>query len=72
MILGVDSTSGFCFCNRDRVDGQWRVVSAQTPDEGGVSFDGGGQEVLQSIFVPYMADAPFSLTLAAEWVAAYE
>ena len=43
------------------------VVCAQTPDEGGVSFDGGGQEVLQSIFVPYMANAPFSLTLAAEW-----
>lgn len=42
-------------------------VYAQTPDEGGVSFDGGGQEVLQSIFVPYMANAPFSLTLAAEW-----
>jgi hypothetical protein len=42
-------------------------VHAQTPDEGGVSFDGGGQEVLQSIFVPYMANAPFSLTLAAEW-----
>jgi len=44
-----------------------RVVCAQTPDEGGVSFDGGGEEVLQSIFVPFMAHAPFSLTLAAEW-----
>ena len=44
-----------------------RGVCAQTPDEGGVSFDGGGQEVLQSIFVPFMAHAPFSLTLAAEW-----
>ena len=44
-----------------------RVISAQTPDEGGVTFDGGGQEVLQSIFVPYMANAPFSLTLTAEW-----
>jgi len=43
------------------------VVSAQTPDEGGVSFDGGGQEILQSIFVPYIANRPFSLTLAAEW-----
>jgi hypothetical protein len=42
-------------------------VHAQAPDEGGVSFDGGGQEVLQSIFVPFMANAPFSLTLAAEW-----
>ena len=44
-----------------------RVVCAQTPDEGGVSFDGGGEEVLQSIFVPFMAHAPFSLTLTAEW-----
>jgi hypothetical protein len=43
------------------------VGCAQTPDEGGVTFDGGGQEVLQSIFVPFMANAPFSLTLAAEW-----
>lgn len=44
-----------------------RVVCAQTPDDGGVSFDGGGQEILESIFVPFMAHAPFSLTLAAEW-----
>src|ERR1035438_8595529 len=43
------------------------VVCAQTPDEGGVTFDGGGQEVLQSIFVPFMANAPFSLTVTAEW-----
>jgi hypothetical protein len=43
------------------------LVFGQTPDEGGVSFDGGGQEVLQSIFVPYIAHAPFSLTLTAEW-----
>ncbi len=52
--LVVALTSGVCVC-------------AQTPDEGGVSFDGGGQEVLQSIFVPYIPNAPFSLTLAAEW-----
>jgi len=44
-----------------------RVVCAQTQDDGGVGFDGGGQEVLESIFVPYIAHAPFSLTLAAEW-----
>ena len=43
------------------------VVCGQTPDEGGVTFDGGGEEVLQSIFVPFMANAPFSLTVAAEW-----
>jgi hypothetical protein len=44
-----------------------RVVCAQSPDEGGVTYDGGGEEVLQSIFVPFMAHAPFSLTLTAEW-----
>jgi hypothetical protein len=43
------------------------VAFAQTPDEGGVSFDGGGSEVLESIFVPLMPHAPFSMTLAAEW-----
>ena len=32
-----------------------------------VQPDGGGQEVLQSIFVPLLAHAPFSLTLATEW-----
>jgi hypothetical protein len=31
-------------------------------------YDGGGQEVLQSIFVPYLPNAPFSLTLSAEWI----
>jgi hypothetical protein len=44
-----------------------RVVCAQAQDDGGVAFDGGGQEILESIFVPYIAHAPFSLTLAAEW-----
>jgi hypothetical protein len=44
-----------------------RAAFAQTPDEGGVSFDGGGSEVLESIFVPYLPHAPFSMTLAAEW-----
>jgi hypothetical protein len=45
-----------------------RVARPQSPDEGGVSFDGGGHEILESIFVPYVANAPFSMTLAAEWV----
>lgn len=38
-------------------------------EDGGVSVqgDGGGEEVLQSINVPTVAGAPFSLTLAAEW-----
>jgi len=44
-----------------------RLARAQTPDEGGVSFDGGGHEILESIFVPYLPHAPFSMTLAAEW-----
>jgi hypothetical protein len=44
-----------------------QAVRAQTSDEGGVSFDGGGQEILQSIVVPAIPNAPFSLTLAAEW-----
>jgi hypothetical protein len=43
-----------------------RMLRAQ--DDGGVATtDGGGQEVLQSIFVPFLAHAPFSLTLATEW-----
>jgi hypothetical protein len=44
-----------------------RVAGAQSPDEGGVSFDGGGHEILESIFVPYLPNAPFSMVLAAEW-----
>jgi hypothetical protein len=43
------------------------VVQAQ--DDGStLVMDGGSDEVLQSIFVPYIAHAPFSLTLATEWV----
>jgi hypothetical protein len=43
------------------------VVQAQ--DDGSMPpTDGGGQEVLQSLFVPFIAHAPFSLTLATEWV----
>jgi len=41
---------------------------AQAQDDGStLVLDGGGQEVLQSIFVPYMPNAPFSLTLETEW-----
>lgn len=44
-----------------------RVARAQ--DDGNIAAsDGGGQEVLQSIFVPLIAHAPFSLTLGTEWV----
>jgi hypothetical protein len=42
-----------------------RAVWAQ--DDGNVTTDGGGEEILQSIFVPMIAHAPFSLTLATEW-----
>jgi hypothetical protein len=41
---------------------------APTPDnDGGVSFDNHGQELLESITVPSIPNAPFSLTLATEW-----
>ena len=43
------------------------IAYAQTQEDGGVSSDGGGQEILESIFVPYIPHAPFSLTLTAEW-----
>ena len=42
--------------------------AARAQDDGStLILDGGGQEVLQSIFVPYMPNAPFSLTLETEW-----
>jgi hypothetical protein len=41
-------------------------VQAQD-DANTAASDGGGQEILQSIFVPLIAHAPFSLTLATEW-----
>ncbi|HEX7158980.1 MAG TPA: hypothetical protein VF214_08205 [Edaphobacter sp.] len=41
---------------------------AQAQDDGStLVLDGGGEEILQSIFVPYIQHAPFSLTLATEW-----
>ncbi|RXH55818.1 hypothetical protein [Granulicella sibirica] len=44
------------------------AIGARAQEDGGsASGDGGGQEVLESIFVPYVAHAPFSLTLATEW-----
>jgi hypothetical protein len=58
----------------------WRVVFAVAIVLGGgdhaaraqddastAATDGGGQEILQSIFVPLIPHAPFSLTLATEW-----
>jgi hypothetical protein len=43
-----------------------RMVQAQG-DASPPATDGGGQEVLQSVFVPLLANAPFSLTLTTEW-----
>jgi hypothetical protein len=43
-----------------------RAVQAQD-DASTAATDGGGQEILQSIFVPLIPHAPFSLTLATEW-----
>lgn len=40
---------------------------AAAQEDGGVSYDNRGQELLESVFVPSTAHAPFSLTLATEW-----
>ena len=40
---------------------------AQTQRDGGIGVDGQGREVLESIHVPPIPHAPFSLTLATEW-----
>ena len=40
---------------------------AAAQEDGGVSYDNHGQELLESVFVPALAYAPFSLTLATEW-----
>ena len=42
-------------------------LRAQEVVDGGVSFDNHGQELLESLSVPPVANAPFSLTLATEW-----
>ena len=48
----------------------WCGRATAQEDGGGVipGYDGGGHEVLQSIFLPYVKNAPFSMKLAAEWV----
>lgn len=40
---------------------------AQTQSDGGIGVDGQGNQVLESIHVPPIAGAPFSLTLSTEW-----
>lgn len=43
--------------------------AARAQEDGGTSAtDGGGQEILESINVPTMPNAPFSLMLGTEWV----
>lgn len=47
---------------------QGTCATAQAKDDSStVVTDGGGQEILESIFVPPVAHAPFSLMLATEW-----
>ena len=41
--------------------------SVHAQDDGGVGHDSRGNEVLESIYIPNLAHAPFSLTLNAEW-----
>jgi hypothetical protein len=41
-------------------------TAARAQDDGGTT-DGGGQEILESIFIPPIQHAAFSLTLATEW-----
>ena len=43
------------------------TASAQTPQDGGIGLDGKGNQVLESIHVPPVPGAPFSLVLATEW-----
>ena len=42
-------------------------LHAQEVQDGGVSFDNHGQELLESLSIPPIPNAPFSLTLATEW-----
>jgi hypothetical protein len=43
------------------------TVAHSKDDSVEVRPDGGGQEMLESMFIPPMANAPFSLTFATEW-----
>ena len=43
------------------------LASPAVAQQDGVVTDGGGQEVLQSIVIPQIPNAPFSLTLSTEW-----
>ena len=44
--------------------------AAHAQDDGGVSYDSRGQELLESLHVPPVKDAPFSLVLDTEWAKA--
>ncbi len=41
--------------------------AARAQDDGGVSYDSHGQELLESLDVPPVKNAPFSLMLSTEW-----
>ena len=43
------------------------VKMGRAQDDGGVSYDTRGQELLESLDVPLLPGAPFSLLLATEW-----
>ena len=43
------------------------AVTSHAQEDGGISYDNRGQELLESLFIPPIAHAPFSLTLATEW-----
>lgn len=42
------------------------VIARAQDDDGGVTYTR-GEELLESIYVPNLTNAPFSLTLATEW-----
>jgi len=57
--LGVDSTSGcLFFAIAIALTDRWARGLRADAGRGRRCFDGGGQEVLQSILVPFMAHAP--------------
>ena len=43
------------------------ALHAQDDSDGGVSHDRRGNVLLESVYVPHIAGAPFSLLLSAEW-----
>ena len=48
------------------------AVTSHAQQDGGISYDNRGQELLESLSIPPIAHAPFSLLLATEWVSPHE